>query len=321
MFFSWLKIMSFSIIIMSIIMSMSSDSWFSMWISLEINMLNFIFFCYSPPSYSSFNSMMKYFIIQSLSSMMLMFSFIISKNMCFFEMMNFITPLIMTIKLGLFPFHFWLSDVGESLEWLNFILFNTSQKFIPLYILSFNYMFNIFLLIITTNSLWSSISLFNQTSMRKMLIFSSLNHMSWITFMMLNKSLNWMIYFFIYSINFLFIYNITKNMNLNSISSISMSKKNLKMKFSISMLNFSGTPPLMGFFPKWMAIMNFNLSNMIILMTLLMSSILSNFIYIHFFIQTFSLKKIHHMPSHSNSMHYITFFLILINLPLMFMMF
>nr|WOG34351.1 NADH dehydrogenase subunit 2 [Hypoaspis sp. 3 JO-2023a] len=276
---SWINMISWFFLFLSICFCFSSSNWFFLWISLELNLLCFIFNSFKKNNISA-NSMFKYFIIQSMSSLIFLFSMILLKNIEFFELNFFFISMAMYMKLGFPPFHFWLTDVGEGLDWLNFFIFNTIQKIIPLYIISFSMFFTNQMIIL--GAFLGSLMMFNQNSLRKILIFSGITHMAWMLFIMKNNNTNWMLYLTIYSFSFyMFIYF---NMKLNMSSSLQLMffpSLFMNLLMILSFLNISGLPPFLGFFPKWLTMSYFNFNMSMSMTALILSSLLSCFIYIN----------------------------------------
>jgi len=206
-FLSWIYFISLITLFISPFFRFCSENWFNLWISLEINIISFIFISLYPTNNLNINRIIKYFIIQTISSSILFFTIILTKNILTFEIISLIIPLSISLKLGLSPFHFWLVDVREGLNWINFFIFNTWQKIIPLFILTY-FPYNFYLIIILSSFIGSFL-IFNQTSIRKILIFSRLIHISWILIIIPIHS-----FFLNLLSNFLFLL-IFRNINFN----------------------------------------------------------------------------------------------------------
>lgn len=161
------------------------------------------------------------------------------------------------IKTGIAPFHFWFPIVIEGLNWINNIILITWQKIAPVILLSFclnNYFFY-FAIIISV--IFGSFGGLNQTSLRKLIAFSSINHLGWIVAGILNNQNIWKIYFIFYcflSISIIFLFNRLKIFNLNQIFSSFNFKFLIKTVIFIPLLSLGGLPPFLGFFPKWLII-------------------------------------------------------------------
>jgi len=85
------------------------------------------------------------------------------------------------LKRGAGPLHWWFPGVIEGLRWENCALLITVQKAAPLILMSYLIEINIFTLrIILLSTIVGSIGGLNQTSVRKILTYSSISNTGWI---------------------------------------------------------------------------------------------------------------------------------------------
>nr|APX39416.1 NADH dehydrogenase subunit 2 [Altica palustris] len=263
--------------------TISAYSWFSMWIGLEINLLSMIPLMKSPNNQYPTEAMIKYFTIQALASSLILFAIIGSLNLYDFlpQYMNY--SMMMTLnsailmKLGAAPFHTWFPEVSEGLNWLNNLIIYTWQKLAPMILLMYNINFVFYSIIIILSGLTGSLMGFNQISLRKILAYSSINHIAWMLASLLNFKILWSIYFSIYTIINISIIMIFSKLNIFFSSQINMSlnsNKLLKLFFLMNFFSLGGLPPFLGFLPKWLIIEtlisnnSYGLSIILILMTL-----------------------------------------------------
>nr|YP_009236639.1 NADH dehydrogenase subunit 2 [Acraea egina]AMJ17108.1 NADH dehydrogenase subunit 2 [Acraea egina] len=287
------KMFFFFILFFSTLISISANSWFGCWIGLEINLLSFIPLLSSPSNLLNSEASLKYFLTQSIASINFLFSILL--NFIFFNFFtdNFMSILInstLLMKMGSAPFHFWFPNIMEGLSWINNFILMSWQKISPMILLSYYMNFYFLMMIMILNVIIGSIGSFNQTSLRKLMAFSSINNLGWmISALMISENL-WLIYFLFYSM-FLFItcfiFYVTNIFYMNQLFNFNF---NFLMKFSI-MLNFlslGGLPPFLGFFPKWL-IINFLIINkfFIISFVFIMSSLIMLFIYIRVIYSSF----------------------------------
>nr|YP_009240886.1 NADH dehydrogenase subunit 2 [Simulium aureohirtum]AKN23373.1 NADH dehydrogenase subunit 2 [Simulium aureohirtum] len=264
------------------LISISSNSWLGAWIGLEINLLSFIPLMIDTNNLLSTEASLKYFLTQALASAIFLFSsilFILQLNV--FSMMsmnsNFITLIILSsllLKSGAAPFHFWFPGVMEGLNWWNNLILMTWQKIAPLmltsYCLNFNFIINIIILSIMIGSLGG----LNQTSLRKLMAFSSINHLGWMLAAMIYSENLWLSYFFIYtylSFTIIFIFNLFNFFHLNQMFSFYNQNPLVKFSLFISLLSLGGLPPFLGFLPKWMVIQSISNLNAIFLLIVMVS--------------------------------------------------
>nr|ALO77214.1 NADH deshydrogenase subunit 2 [Glaresis sp. GLA01] len=258
------------------LISISSYSWFSMWIGLEINLLSIIPIISSTSNSFKSESALKYFVVQAMASMILLMSIILMSNInqFIFSKMSLTIMINSTLltKMGAAPFHFWFPEIMEGLSWNNSIIMLTWQKLAPMILLIYNN-FTIFFLtiIIIFNMIISGIMGLNQTSLRKIMAYSSINHMGWmISIILFNNSL-WFIYYIIYSlitINMILIFKHLNSLYLKQLFT-SMNNNYIKLFFLINFLSLGGLPPFLGFLPKWLTILSLTENNLIFIPTMM----------------------------------------------------
>lgn len=267
------------------IIRICSSSWFSVWIGLEINLLSFIPLSIKNNNLFSSEASLKYFLTQALASRILLFSIILfyffSEWNYLFEtkkkIINIIFASSLIIKRGVAPFHFWFPNVIEGLNWINNFILITWQKIAPIILLSFCLNFFLFNLTIILSIFIGAIGGLNQTSLRKIIAFSSINHLGWILRNIINNENIWKIYFLFYlflSFSIIFIFNNFKLFNVNQIYNLKFKTKIQKILINIPLLSLGGLPPFIGFFPKWIT---------------LETIIFNNFFLLSFFIINFAL--------------------------------
>lgn len=197
--------------------------------------------------------------IQRISSIFLLISFLrlnIYPNTKPLFYMIFLIAI--RIKIGFFPFHFWVPSTIEGLNWFNCFILTTIQKIVPLIILFIITTQKIIIIFCLVNSLIASIRGINQFSIRKIIRFSSINHLSLLIIRIFLSKKLFKIYFLTYSIITLFTFRIIAKLNLRYIFQtlrIIKSNKILYLTLIIALLRMAGTPPLLGFFPKMIVIL------------------------------------------------------------------
>nr|APX40486.1 NADH dehydrogenase subunit 2 [Longitarsus membranaceus] len=277
-------------LILGTLITISSYNWFMMWIGLEINLLSIIPLFKSHKNSFPTEASLKYFITQALASTIILFSIITSMNLTeFFNDYNYWMMMILNsallTKLGAAPFHYWFPEVMEGLNWLNSLLLLTWQKLAPMILLMYNLNMSMFLsIIIIFSSIISGIYGINQTSLRKILSYSSINHIAWMLASMLNNNNIWLIYFIIYSIISINIIMIFYYLNIFFIPQLFLilnKNKMIKLLFIFNFFSLGGIPPFLGFFPKWLVINNLTENNFYMLsLILILSTLITLFYYI-----------------------------------------
>nr|QXT44388.1 NADH dehydrogenase subunit 2 [Astalotermes cf. brevior CMRT056] len=254
------------------LVSVSSNSWLGAWMGLEINLMSFIPLMSNVKNMYNTEASLKYFIVQVLASATLLFMVVMStlmEDLFSFES-NTYTPMIictpLLLKSGAAPFHWWFPGVMEGLSWENCALLMTIQKAAPLMLMSYLIEMNIFTLsIIMLSTIVGAIGGLNQTSMRKILTYSSINHTGWMLIALTTSENLWMMYFMIYSTLALTVVSAIKLSGVSFINQTMMTNKETTlMKFMMftSLLSLGGLPPFLGFLPKWIVIQAMILNNM-----------------------------------------------------------
>nr|AVN67656.1 NADH dehydrogenase subunit 2 [Parcoblatta pensylvanica] len=294
------------------VITVSSNSWLGAWMGLEINLLSFIPIMSSNQNIYTTEASLKYFLIQALASSILLF-LIISKTMIndFFYMFNstinstiMTTPLL--LKSGAAPFHWWFPSVMEGLSWINCFLLLTIQKIAPLTLISYTLMISFFSTIIIISSVFiGSIGGYNQISIRKIITYSSINHMGWMLSALLLGNNFWLTYFSIYSMLTLAIILIVKPFQVSFINqTFLMNNNNTITKFLLftSLLSLGGLPPFLGFLPKWVIIQNMVANNMFIIVTIMVvMSLITLYYYLRICYSSFIM--LHFEPSWNTQSH------------------
>nr|YP_009026967.1 NADH dehydrogenase subunit 2 [Cherax crassimanus]CDN96574.1 NADH dehydrogenase subunit 2 [Cherax crassimanus] len=294
--FSPYKIMFSLTLVSGSLLSISSSSWFSAWIGLELNLMSFIPLISSKTNQYPSEASLKYFLIQALgSSIIILASSLTPLYPSFIPM---IISLALLLKLGAAPFHFWFPQVMEGLNWVQVIILMTIQKLAPMFLLSYLSMelftnTSIFIAAMSS-AVIGALGGMNQTSLRKILSYSSINHMSWMLIAMLINETSWMIYFLMYALisssialYFLFLQSFYFPHLIHS-NSGPLSKT----ISALSLFSLGGMPPFSGFIPKWIIIQEMILSHFYFsLGVLLLSSLVTLYFYIRLTLSSISITS------------------------------
>nr|YP_009351495.1 NADH dehydrogenase subunit 2 [Protermes prorepens]AQP29769.1 NADH dehydrogenase subunit 2 [Protermes prorepens] len=258
------KILLLTTLVSGVLVSVSSNSWLGAWMGLEINLMSFIPLMSNTKNMYNTEASLKYFIVQVLASTTLLFMVVmktLTEDLFTLEgtaytPMIICTPLLM--KSGAAPLHWWFPGVMEGLSWENCALLMTVQKAAPLMLMSYLIEINIFTFsIILMSTIVGAIGGLNQTSMRKILTYSSINHTGWMLIALTLGETLWTAYFMIYSTLAVTVVSAIKLSGISFINQTMMTnKKATLMKFMMftSLLSLGGLPPFLGFLPKWIII-------------------------------------------------------------------
>nr|WDY83679.1 NADH dehydrogenase subunit 2 [Apis laboriosa] len=190
---------------------------------------------------------------------------------------NFLIQMMFFLKIGIFPFHYWMIFSYEMMNWSQIFLMSTLIKFIPIYMLIImsyiNYWSMIYLLM---SNLIISMYTNKFYSLKKMLGCSTIfNSMYFILLLSMNKLL-FLIFIIIYTINYYLLINFLKKNFLNNNNFMFINKFQY-YSFLILMFNYSMYPILLTFIIKWtfiFSMINNNFFNWMMLIILISSMIM-----------------------------------------------
>nr|AIQ81012.1 NADH dehydrogenase subunit 2 [Scirtothrips dorsalis] len=298
-------------LIISVFLGLSSNSFLILWMAMEINLFSFIPLMSVDLENNSEKSMVLYFLIQSVSSMII-FSSMIWLTLSKINMINqlVISTIFLGIfmKMGVFPFQFWVISLIESISWMNCFILLTIQKIIPITMMFCMLQKKIILIICFFNSMVASISGLTIFSLRKIFSFSSMNHLTLMILCMTFSKKIFKMYFIIYS--FMNAMGM-KIMNLNKMlflqEMMMMTKKNSLDFISIIVVFFSmaGIPPFLGFLPKAMILMKMVENSLLFLsLSILILNTITSFFYLRLSYMSLILslnmkKEVKHKPKNS----------------------
>nr|AVE15613.1 NADH dehydrogenase subunit 2 [Caliris sp. JZ-2017] len=296
------KILFLMTLISGVLISLSANSWLGAWMGLEINMLSFIPLLISNKNLLSSEASIKYFLIQVIASSSFLFLILLKTNSI--EMFVFmgesnwsnLITIPFLLKIACAPFHWWLPSVMEGISWINCFIILSIQKIAPLMLISYIMINNLFTqFVILSSAIIGAIGGLNSTSLRKIISFSSINHLGWLLSTLILGINLWFLYFMIYSVNIAMIITF---LSINFLSYIPQTfnsintKKIVKFCLFISLMSLGGLPPFLGFFPKWisMQFMINNSMNLLVLM-LVISSLLTLFYYLRIMFSTLMISN------------------------------
>nr|YP_009113414.1 NADH dehydrogenase subunit 2 [Ara glaucogularis]ADW41670.1 NADH dehydrogenase subunit 2 [Ara glaucogularis]AFI54878.1 NADH dehydrogenase subunit 2 [Ara glaucogularis]AGR33821.1 NADH dehydrogenase subunit 2 [Ara glaucogularis] len=262
------KLISVSSIFLGTTITITSNHWMMAWVGLEINTLSIIPLISKSHHPRAIEATTKYFLVQAAASTLLLFSGMINAwytgqwditQLSHPPSCILLTTAIAT-KLGLTPFHFWFPEVLQGSSFTTALLLSTAMKLPPTTIL-----------LITSHSLnptlLTSMSIMsialggwmglNQTQTRKIMAFSSISHIGWMTIIIIHNPELTLLAFYIYILMTASIFlsmNTTNTMNLPTLMTSWTKTPMLSTTLMLTLLSLAGLPPLTGFLPKWLII-------------------------------------------------------------------
>nr|ALO64895.1 NADH dehydrogenase subunit 2 [Bombus pratorum]DBA43949.1 TPA_asm: ND2 [Bombus pratorum] len=281
MFYNKMYILSFILVMILFFFLMNSTSIYIKWLSMEFSTITMI----SMINIKSNNKIISilYFIMSSISSLIIITIISLNLTQLFFlknNLMNFLLNLSMFLKIGMFPFCFWMIYIYNLSSWNQILIISTFMKFIPIYFFSsMIYLTPKFIIMLFINNTFIALYTNINFSIKKLFGCSSIfNSMFFILMLYSNKNLFillMLIYLMTFSslIYFLNYYNIN-NLNFSNFSSYSY------YMFIMLLFMYSSFPLYLTFLFKWEFIYYFNLNfnnNLIILLLLISMIMLWNY--------------------------------------------
>nr|ABW73943.1 NADH dehydrogenase subunit 2 [Anolis cooki]ABW73944.1 NADH dehydrogenase subunit 2 [Anolis cooki] len=277
------------------IITMTSFHWLMAWIGLELNTLAIIPIISTLHHPRSTEAATKYFLTQAAASAMILFSSMINAwntgtwdiTQMTFLPSNTLLAVALALKLGLAPAHLWLPEVLQGSSLLTALIITTWQKLAPmsLIFLSANNLPPMILLalgiISSVTGGWAGL---NQTQTRKIMAFSSIAHLGWMT-SITSISPNIMIMsLMIYLIMTTALFSsliFSKSKTIQDTTTTWTLSPTLTITTMLVLLSLGGLPPLTGFLPKWLILEELITQNMSPLALMMaMSALLSLFYYL-----------------------------------------
>nr|AGC78816.1 NADH dehydrogenase subunit 2 [Gallicolumba crinigera] len=289
------KLISTMSLLLGTTITITSNHWVMAWAGLEINTLAIIPLISKSHHPRAIEAVIKYFLVQATASALLLFSSMSNAwatgQWDIAQLTHPTSCLLLTIaiamKLGLVPFHFWFPEVLQGSSMTTALLLSTMIKFPPITILYLtSHSLNPTLLTtmaITSTALGGWMGL-NQTQIRKILAFSSISHMGWMTIILIYNPNLTLLTFYLYALM-----TTTVFLSLNAVKALKFTTMMvswtktpmLNATMMLTLLSLAGLPPLTGFLPKWLIIQELTKQEMTTTATIMaMLSLLGLFFYL-----------------------------------------
>nr|AWS34325.1 NADH dehydrogenase subunit 2 [Sasia abnormis]AWS34326.1 NADH dehydrogenase subunit 2 [Sasia abnormis]AWS34327.1 NADH dehydrogenase subunit 2 [Sasia abnormis]AWS34328.1 NADH dehydrogenase subunit 2 [Sasia abnormis] len=262
------KLITFTSLALGTTITISSNHWAMAWTGLEINTLAVIPMISMSHHPRAIEATVKYFLTQATASATILFASTINAwatgQWDITQLTNPTSCLLLTaaiaMKLGLAPFHMWFPETLQGSSLTTALLLSTLMKFPPISIL-----------LLTSNSLnpslltlmaimstalggWTGL---NQTQVRKILAFSSISHLGWMTAIIVYTPKLTLLTFLLYTLLTTTIFLSLSSSNTTKLSTLLTSWTKtpvLNTTLMLTLLSLAGLPPFTGFLPKWLII-------------------------------------------------------------------
>nr|AAL10062.1 NADH dehydrogenase subunit 2 [Varanus griseus griseus] len=262
--------------IIGTILTTTSHHWVMAWLGLELNTLAIIPIISKTHHPRATEASTKYFLIQAATSALILFSSTINVLLCgtwdITQLSSNLAKITLTValatKLGLAPMHFWLPEVLQGVPMLTALIITTWQKIAPMALLimiSKLIPTPITLIMGLTSTIVGGLAGLNQTQLRKMMAFSSIAHLGWMTVIITiapNLTLFNLILYITLTSSAMFTMHITLSKTLQNTTLMFSHSLPTTSLFLLSLLSLGGLPPLSGFSPKWLILQELILHNL-----------------------------------------------------------
>nr|AAK50173.1 NADH dehydrogenase subunit 2 [Vireolanius leucotis leucotis] len=249
-------------------LTISSNHWIMAWAGLEINTLAILPIISKSHHPRAIEAATKYFLVQAAASTLVLFSGMTNAwhtgQWDITQLTNPTSCLILTaalsMKLGLAPFHFWFPEVLQGSSLTTGLLLSTVMKLPPMSLLlmtshSLNPMLLTTLAVLSVAmGGWMGL---NQTQIRKIMAFSSISHLGWMTVIVIYHPKLSLLNFYLYALMTTAVFltfNSTKTLKLSTLMTTWAKTPSLSAILLLMLMSLAGLPPLTGFLPKWLII-------------------------------------------------------------------
>nr|AEO50798.1 NADH dehydrogenase subunit 2 [Gehyra mutilata] len=278
----------------STIITMASHHWLLAWIGLELNTLSILPIIMKPHHPRAAEATIKYFLVQTLAATTILFASTMTAWQNGHWSITNSPPSITTatiamaimLKLGLTPTHLWYPDVLQGATLNTALLISTWQKIAPLSLLLMmhNALPHPLLSLVGLSSAliggWGGL---NQTQTRKIMAYSSIAHMGWITVALTTNPPITTLTLITYTAMTATMFSSLSASTTKTITHLGTTWTNSPMMTALTLLallSLSGLPPLSGFMPKLLILNELTTKALLPLSTLLiLASLPSLFFY------------------------------------------
>nr|YP_010948156.1 NADH dehydrogenase subunit 2 [Rhomboplites aurorubens]WMI35184.1 NADH dehydrogenase subunit 2 [Rhomboplites aurorubens] len=245
--------------------TLASSHWLLAWMGLEMNTLAIIPLMAQHHHPRAVEATTKYFLTQATAAAMLLFASTTNAwltGQWDIQQMSHPLPITMitialALKIGLAPTHAWLPEVLQGLDLTTGLILSTWQKLAPFALLLQIQPANSSLLILlglmsTLVGGWGGL---NQTQLRKILAYSSIAHLGWMTLVLQfspSLTLLTLLTYFIMTFSTFLVFKLNKATNFNTLAISWAKAPALTSLTPLILLSLGGLPPLTGFMPKWL---------------------------------------------------------------------
>lgn len=293
-FFTWDSVSLFLMVLLGMLVMVSSSNMISLFVGLELSSIGiYILVGYVYANRSSLEGAIKYLILGAFATAFLLFGFallyassatmdvtqlwdkVLAENSLWLKIGIVFSLVGLGFKLGLVPFHMWVPDVYESAPTGITAFMATVVKVMILVFalrlsqslnLYFNEWYNVFFILAVLSMLGANIFALVQTSLKRMLAYSSIAHSGYMAIVLCALSqfstLSFqaiLFYLVAYTLTSLLAFGVLmwledrkhQNLHLRDLQGLMKTHPWAALALALSMFSFAGLPPTVGFFAKF----------------------------------------------------------------------
>nr|AXP34613.1 NADH dehydrogenase subunit 2 [Hylophilus muscicapinus] len=262
------KLMFMFSLLLGTTLTVSSNHWIMAWAGLEINTLSILPLISKSHHPRAIEAATKYFLVQAAASTLVLFSGMTNAwHTGQWDITQLTHPMscmtltaALSMKLGLVPFHFWFPEVLQGSSLTTGLILSTIMKLPPIALLFMtSHSLNPTLLVtmaIMSVALGGWMGL-NQTQIRKIMAFSSISHLGWMSIIIIYNPKLTLLNFYLYALMTTAVFltfNSIKTLKLSALMTTWAKTPPLSMMLLLVLMSLAGLPPLTGFLPKWLII-------------------------------------------------------------------
>nr|AAN39178.1 NADH dehydrogenase subunit 2 [Anatolichthys anatoliae anatoliae]AAO21523.1 NADH subunit 2 [Anatolichthys anatoliae anatoliae] len=275
-------------------LTFAGSHWLLAWMGLEINTLAIIPLMAQNHHPRAVEAATKYFLTQATAAAVLLFASISNAWMTGqWDILQMTHPLPTTLvtlalalKIGLAPLHSWMPEVLQGLDLTTGLILSTWQKLAPFCLLI---QFpsagqDILLMLGILSTLIGGWGGLNQTQLRKILAYSSIAHLGWMILVLQfspSLALLTLLTYFVMTFSLFLAFKTSHSTSINMLSTSWAKAPALTSILPLILLSLGGLPPLTGFFPKWMILLELTKQQLMFTATLAaLSALLGLYFYL-----------------------------------------
>nr|QSF20361.1 NADH dehydrogenase subunit 2 [Mactra sp. WB-F] len=254
---SYTNLLFLFLTVFGILLAVGGDSMFSVWMGMEVSFLG-VLFLMSGDTEEEIESTMKYFIIQVIGSHLFLLSIMSVVGGWWSLEAPYLMAVSLLIKLGVFPFHFWVPPVISQLSYFSLLVLSVIQKLVPLWVFSNMELQGGFLWFVESlliiSAFVGAVGGLGVLHFRTLLSYSSISHTCFMAVLSLQSFFSCVVYLIVYfflNLGLVLSLWMMKIFSVSDMQKVSgFSSESAAQTISFYGLSLAGMPPFTGFFLK-----------------------------------------------------------------------